>query len=99
MINNLIIIFFILVSVNLQVKLWRKTNGINTIIQLNQEIAQKTKELHTLKSRNNILLKNIQLLKKNHAYIEEPARSVLGMIKKNETYYRITENHNENLIK
>lgn len=99
MINKLIIILFILISLTLQIKLWHKNRGIDNIMQLNKEIAQKTKELNNLKLRNNILLDNIQLFKKNHAYIEEQARVVLGMIKKNETYYRIIENHNENIIK
>ena len=99
MTNKLIIISFIFIAGMLQAKLWRKTNSINSIAELNQEIAQKTIELHNLKQRNDILLKNVQLIKKNHAYIEEPARSILGMIKKNETYYRIIENNNENFTK
>lgn len=99
MTNKLIIISFILMSGILQATLWRKTNSINSIVELNQELTQKTRELHNLKQRNDILLKNVQLIKKNHAYIEEPARSILGMIKKNETYYRIIENNNENLTK
>ena len=99
MTNKLIIISFIIVAGILQAKLWRKTNSINSIIELNQEIAQKTRELHNLKLRNDILLKNVQLIKKNPAYIEEPARYILGMVKKNETYYRIIENNNENLTK
>lgn len=97
--NKIVIIFLVFISVGLQIKLWCKADGINNIIKLNQEIEQRTKELQNLKLRNEILLNNIQQLKKNPTCIEEQARIVLGMIKKNETYYRIIENNNENFIK
>jgi len=44
-----------------------------------------------LRNRNTQLLNHITLLKQNPNTIEEHARVVFGMIKKDETYYRVIE--------
>jgi cell division protein FtsB len=97
--TKIAIIFLLIISSILQIKLWFSTDGIKNIIKLNNDIIEKTRELDELQSRNNNLSQNIPLLKKNPIFIEEQARTILGMIKKNETFYRVIETSNENLIK
>ena len=91
--SKLTIIFLLIISVGLQIKLWFRPDGIRSIMSLNREIEQKKIELNNLQARNN------NLLKKNPEFIEEHARVIFGMIKKNEAYYRVIEIANENFIK
>lgn len=93
------IILLLIVSSILQIKLWFSKDGIKNIIKLNNNIIEQTRELDELQSRNNNLSQHIPLLKNNPIFIEEQARTVLGMIKKNETFYRVIETSNENIIK
>ena len=97
--SKLTIIFLLIISVGLQIKLWFRPDGIRSIMSLNREIEQKKIELNNLQARKNNLLNSIEQLKKNPEFIEEHARVIFGMIKKNEAYYRVIEIANENFIK
>ena len=96
---RLAIIFLLIISVGLQIKLWFRPDGIRSIMNLNKEIKQKKIELYSLQARNDSLLSTIEQLKKNPDSMEEHARVIFGMIKKNEDYYRVMELANENFIK
>lgn len=89
--SKIAIILLMIISVMLQYKLWFRADGMRGIIKINQEIKQQEIELSHLRNRNTRLLDNIRLLKQNPNTIEEHARVVFGMIKKDETYYRVIE--------
>ncbi len=89
--SKITIILLMIISVVLQFKLWFRPDGMRGIMKINAEIRQQETELDNLRNRNTQLLNHITLLKQNPNTIEEHARVVFGMIKKDETYYRVIE--------
>lgn len=89
--QKLSIIFLLTLLVILQYKLWFKIDGISGVIQIKNEIKKQEDNLLILKLNNIELLENIKDLKQNQNIIEEHVRVTFGMIKKDETYYRIIE--------
>lgn len=89
--NKLVICFLLIVISSLQFKLWFKADGMKGIIKINREITQQKLELNNLRARNQELANSIKLMKKNPKSVEEHARVIFGMIKKDETYYRIID--------
>ena len=81
-------IFAFLILV-LQYRIWMGDNGMPEISQLKQRIAEQIKQNEQLKEQNDMLKKEIQALRTNPALLEEIAREQLGLIKPNETFYRI----------
>ncbi|MBI2780044.1 MAG: cell division protein FtsB [Gammaproteobacteria bacterium] len=81
----------IVLLVFLQYKLWLGEGSLNEIWQLHQAIDAQTRENAALKERNAALDAEVKDLKHGLDAIEERARAELGMIKKDETFYRIVE--------
>ncbi|MDP2562378.1 cell division protein FtsB [Psychrobium sp. 1_MG-2023] len=84
-------IILLTLLVLLQHRLWFGKNSWPDYIQLKQEIASQTQANKVLANKNNLQYKEISDLKDGLEAIEERARSQLGLIKKNEDYYRIIE--------
>ena len=61
------------------------------IHNLRKEIAAQRAELDALKARNEILEAQVRSLKENLDSVEGLARGDLGMIRKGETYYLVTD--------
>ncbi len=81
----------IVLLVFLQYRLWLGEGSLNEIWQLHQAIDTQTRENAVLKERNAALDAEVKDLKHGLDAIEERARAELGMIKKDETFYRIVE--------
>ncbi len=75
----------------LQYRLWVGDGSLAEVWQLRREIAVQEAENLRLLERNRVLEAEVQDLKKGVKAIEERARSELGMIRKNETFYQIVE--------
>lgn len=82
----LVLMFFIL-----QYKLWIGENGVKRTVHLRHAIVLQTHENETMQHYNDTLEAEVKDLKNGQIAIEERARRELGMIKKNEQYYRIIE--------
>ncbi|MCW8957090.1 MAG: cell division protein FtsB [Gammaproteobacteria bacterium] len=79
----------------LQFRLWVGDGGIPKVLHLQQEVAEAKQERHRLQERNRELDAEVTDLKKGFDAIEERARSELGMIGKDETFFQIVpENDN-----
>lgn len=85
------IIALLIILLSLQYKLWFKEGGIPGVIKIRNEIKKQEENLVKFKKRNIELLESIKTLKKNPNTIEEHARVIFGMIKKDETYYRVID--------
>ncbi|CAH9018231.1 cell division protein FtsB [Candidatus Nitrosacidococcus sp. I8] len=85
----LLILFGLLIS--LQYSIWIKPNGLSELQHLNRIIVQQQEENQKLAERNQFLNAEVQDLKDGLEAIEERARSELGMIKKNETFFQVIE--------
>ena len=75
----------------LQYKLWLGEGGLTEIWRTHQAIEAQMQENAVLKERNAALDAEVKDLKHGFDAIEERARAELGMIRKDETFYRIVE--------
>lgn len=84
-------IFLMLILIFIQCRLWFERDGIIDMLRLKKQAAMELIENDKLKKRNELLLQQIQHLKKNDDAVEAHARHELGMIKKGETFYRVVK--------
>jgi cell division protein FtsB len=73
----------------LQIPLWFGSGGLIAMWQLKREISQQQAENRQLRERNHALEAEVVDLKQGFEAIEARARQELGMIRRNETYYRV----------
>src|SRR5262245_62144762 len=73
----------------LQYRLWVSDGGMREVWRLRDEVSEQRAENETLKERNRTLLAEVQDLKQGKTAIEERARTDLGMIKSDETFYQV----------
>ncbi len=85
-----IAILFLLLMV-LQFRLWVGDSSVREVWRLQTAVEQQQQENRRLKARNQALEAEVNDLKQGVEAIEERARSELGMIKKNETFYQVTD--------
>ncbi len=82
---------FILLLVLLQHRLWVGNGSLTEVHQLEEQISQLKQENADIKERNLSLAAEVLDLKQGHEAIEERARSEMGMIKFDETFYQIID--------
>jgi cell division protein FtsB len=75
----------------LQYKLWIGNGSFAEVYQLNQTIAAQEKKNAAFKERNLALEAEVNDLSHGMDAIEERARSELGMIKNDETFFRVID--------
>ena len=75
----------------LQYRIWVSDDGLRGVGRLQHAVAAQLKLNATLTERNSRLAAEVQDLKSGTAAIEERARSDLGMIGANETFYQVVE--------
>ena len=73
----------------LQYRLWVSGNGMREVWRLEQAIATQQQENDALQARNRALAAEVRDLKDGHSALEERARTDLGMIGANETFYQV----------
>lgn len=79
------------ITLVLQVTLWFGEGSLMHIWQLRKEISAQKDELGRLKARNEILEAQVRSLKGDLDSVEGLARDDLGMIRKGETFFLVTE--------
>jgi len=75
----------------LEVKLWTGDWSLREVWRLRQRVAEQKQENQKLRQRNEALSAEVQDLKNGNEAIEERARSELGLIKPDETFYQVVE--------
>jgi cell division protein FtsB len=73
----------------LQYRLWLSDSGVRELTRMQESVAQQRAQNATLVDRNRQLAAEVRDLKTGMAALEERARSELGMIAGNETYYQV----------
>jgi cell division protein FtsB len=73
----------------LQYRLWLSGDGVRELARLSDAVERQKSENSELESRNELLIAEVADLKAGMAAIEERARSELGMIGRNETFYQV----------
>lgn len=72
----------------LQFRLFKGDGSLAQVSHLRSEISLQQEKVEALKERNQTLEAEVQDLKNRLGALEERARSDLGMIRKNETFYQ-----------
>jgi cell division protein FtsB len=75
----------------LQYRIWISDDGLRGVERLQHAVAAQQKLNASLTERNSRLAAEVQDLKSGTAAIDELARSDLGMIGPNETFYQVVE--------
>ena len=73
----------------LQYRIWGAPDGVREVLQLRDAVAAQRAENERLHERNRQLAAEVRDLKQGFAALEEQARSELGLISSNETYYQV----------
>jgi cell division protein FtsB len=73
----------------LQYRLWLSANGVQDLTRLENAVALQRGEDDRLADRNRQLAAEVRDLKSGFGALEERARSDLGMIANNETFYQV----------
>ncbi len=73
----------------LQYRLWLSNDGLRELLRLQSAVNAQQAENARLSQRNRQLAAEVHDLKQGYAALEERARSDLGMIAGNETFYQV----------
>lgn len=73
----------------LQYRLWFGKNSVPDYLALQEDVTRQQLVNEKLKQRNKLLYADTDDLKLGTEAIEERARNELGMIKENETFFRL----------
>ena len=73
----------------LQYRLWLSGDGVSELARLSEAVEHQKSENEEAVERNQQLIAEVADLKAGMAAIEERARSELGMIGRNETFYQV----------
>ena len=88
---RLAIALLLLMLIGLQSRLWLGAGSWEQIVSLQRELAAQTVINEGLAARNDRLATEIFDLKNGFGAVEQRARSELGLIKSNETFYLIID--------
>jgi cell division protein FtsB len=88
---RLLIFILLILLVALQYRLWVGEGSLAEVSNLSEQVEIQKAENQRLKDRNAALDAEVQDLKTGYEAIEERARSELGMIKDDETFYQIVD--------
>jgi cell division protein FtsB len=73
----------------LQYRVWLSENGVREVERLRHAVASQRADNDQLAERNRQLAAEVRDLKTGMDALEERARSDLGMIARNETFYQV----------
>src|ERR1700722_13046143 len=73
----------------LQYRLWLSNDGVHEVVRLVSAVTAQQTENSRLSERNRQLAAEVRDLKQGYAALEERARTDLGMIAGNETFYQV----------
>jgi len=79
----------LVVVLGLQYRLWLSGDGVRELARLSETVERQKSENAELEARNQQMIAEVSDLKAGMAAIEERARSELGMIGRNETFYQV----------
>ena len=93
--TRFIYIIFIIALILLLYRLWFSDSGLQEVFRLEDAIAKQTAENTMLTERNNALAAEVIDLKEGLESVEERARSELGMVGHNESFFLVVPEMDE----
>lgn len=88
---RLFALLLLVLLVALQVRLHVGSGGLQEVERLQQALEAQRVENEELRRRNAALAAEVEDLKSGDAAVEERARTELGMVRQDETFYRVIE--------
>lgn len=88
-------LILVVLIVSLQYRIWWGEGSVREINALTLKIQEQADINSQLKKQNDTLANEIQAIRTNPELLEEIAREKLGLIKPNETFYRIIPKENQ----
>ncbi len=82
-------LILLLALLALQYRLWISDDGVHEVRRLQTAVAAQERANAQLSARNAQLAAEVENLKKGLDAVEERARSDLGMVRANETFYQV----------
>jgi len=79
----------LIAALALQYRLWLSDDGVREVHRLQDSVASQKQQNAELKERNEQLAAEVKDLKEGLDAVEERARSDLGMVGANETFYQV----------
>jgi cell division protein FtsB len=73
----------------LQYRIWFSSDGVSEVMRLRKAVAAQQSDNERLSARNRQLAAEVRDLKQGYSALEERARSDLGMVAKNETFFQV----------
>ncbi|RUO77382.1 cell division protein FtsB [Idiomarina seosinensis] len=86
---RVVILLLLTLMLALQYRLWFGKNSLPDYWRLQQEVKNQQVTNQNLERRNQVLYADIEDLREGEDALEERARNELGMIKKDEVFFRI----------
>jgi cell division protein FtsB len=86
---RIVAVLLLVAFLALQYRLWLSPNGMRDLWRTEQAIEVQTLENERLGERNRTLAAEVRDLKEGRAAIEERARTDLGMVGGNETFFQV----------
>jgi len=86
-----IMILLTVLLILLQYRLWFSHDGLPSVLLLHRSVEVQRQNNEMLAERNQVLSAEVHDLKSGLDALEERARSELGMIKEDETFFQIIE--------
>lgn len=86
---RLLKLVFIIALIALQYRLWMGKNSLPDYWHLQSDVQRQAETNTRLKQRNQVLAADIADLREGQIALEERARNELGLIKRNETFFRL----------
>ena len=87
MLVRIIALLLLVLLITLQFKLWVSEDGFREVWRLEDRVAAQAAENQRLRERNAQLDAEVEDLKSGFAALEERARSDLGMVGEDESFY------------
>lgn len=88
---KIVIAVLLILLVALQYRLWLGSGGMSEVRRLEAALEAQREENARLEARNHRLAAEVHDLKEGLEAVEERARTELGMIGKDETYYQLVD--------
>ncbi len=88
---KLLIFVLVVLLGSVQYRLWVDKEGLSGVWRLEQAVQRQKDENAELARRNQRLAAEVEDLKTGLEAVEERARSELGMVHEDETYYQIVD--------
>lgn len=86
---RLLKLVFIVALIALQYRLWVGKNSLPDYWHLRSDVQRQAETNTRLKQRNQVLVADIADLRDGQVALEERARNELGLIKRDETFFRL----------